>query len=284
MMAGMRRRRIVLAGGSALATATLRGHAAPVPLRLVVAYPPGGVSDEIARLLADRLAAERGSPVLVEHRPGGGGGIAMEMLSRAAPDGNLLVFSAGTPALAADSFQALVAQARAHAGAVRWATTGVGTTGYRVLEAISSRLGLEITHIPYKGGGQSIQDGLGGQFEVMSTNVAPAQLQHVALHRLTALAVGAPRRLQALPDTPTLAELGVPQANLMSRFGVFAPRGTSRALREALNAQVNRALKAPPIQARLREGHNAPGSDSVADFEAVICAEMTERATCRFGA
>jgi tripartite-type tricarboxylate transporter receptor subunit TctC len=319
MMAGMRRRRIVLAGGSALATATLRGHAAPVPLRLVVAYPPGGVSDEIARLLADRLAAERGSPVLVEHRPGGGGGIAMEMLSRAAPDGNLLVFSAitpltllprygpvrydplrdiapvaavmstptlvaGTPALAADSFQALVAHARAHAGAVRWATTGVGTTGYRVLEAISSRLGLEITHIPYKGGGQSIQDGLGGQFEVMSTNVAPAQLQHVALHRLTALAVGAPRRLQALPDTPTLAELGVPQANLMSRFGVFAPRGTSRALREALNAQVNRALKAPPIQARLREGHNAPGSDSVADFEAVICAEMTERATCRFGA
>lgn len=317
-MVDMRRRRVMLAGGSALAMAPLRSRAAAPPLRLVVAYPPGGVSDEIARLLADRLAAERGTPVLVEHRPGGGGGIAMEMLSRAAPDGRLLVFSAitpltllprygpvrydpqrdiapvaevmstptlvaGTPALAADSFQALVAHARAHPGAVRWATTGVGTTGYRVLEVIGNALGLEITHIPYKGGGQSIQDGLGGQFEVMSTNVAPAQLQYVAQQRLTALAVGAPRRLAALPDTPTLAELGVPQANLASRFGVFAPGGTARALREALNAQVNRALKAAHIQTRLRDGHNTPGGGSVAAFEAAICAEMGAAERCRFG-
>jgi tripartite-type tricarboxylate transporter receptor subunit TctC len=316
---GIQRRRIVLAGGSALATATWRSHAAAPPLRLVVAYPPGGVSDEIARMLADRLAAERGAPVLVEHRPGGGGGIAMEMLSRAAPDGQLLVFSAitpltllprygpvrydplrdiapvaevmstptlvaGTPALAADSFQALVAHARAHPGAVRWATTGVGTTGYRVLEALGNSLGLEITHIPYKGGGQSIQDGLGGQFEVMSTNVAPAQLQYVAQRRLTALAVGAPRRLAALPDTPTLAELGVPQANLMSRFGIFAPGGTPRALREALNEQINRALNSPEIRARLSAGHNAAGTGRVEVFEEAICSELPRvQRVCRLG-
>lgn len=327
-MAGLQRRRMLAraaalaggaalaragapAGGAALAALMAPSRAASPPLRLVVAYPPGGVSDEIARLLADRLAAERGAPVLVEHRPGGGGGIAMEMLSRATPDGQLLVFSAitpltllprygpvrydplrdiapvaevmstptlvaGTPALAAGTFQALVAQARAQPGAVRWATTGVGTTGYRVLELVSEALGLEITHIPYKGGGQSIQDGLGGQFEVMSTNVAAAQLQHVAQSRLKALAVAAPRRLAALPDTPTLAELGVPQANLASRFGVFAPGRTPRALREALNAQVNRALKATEIQARLREGHNTPGAGGVAAFEAAICAEMAQ--------
>jgi tripartite-type tricarboxylate transporter receptor subunit TctC len=317
-MAGMQRRRIVLAGG-ALATAALCSRAAAPPLRLVVAYPPGGVSDEIARLLADRLAAERGAPVLVEHRPGGGGGIAMEMLSRAAPDGQLLVFSAitpltllprygpvrydprrdiapvaevmstptlvaGTPALAADNFQALVAHARANPGAVRWATTGVGTTGYRVLEVIGNTLGLQVTHIPYKGGGQSIQDGLGGQFEVMSTNVAPAQLQYVAQRRLAALAVGAPRRLAALPDTPTLAELGVPQANLMSRFGVFAPGGTPRALREALNGQINRALDSAEIRARLSAGHNAAGTGRVEVFEEAICAELpTVQRTCRLG-
>jgi tripartite-type tricarboxylate transporter receptor subunit TctC len=316
---GIQRRRILLAGGSALAVAAWRSQAAAPPLRLVVAYPPGGVSDEIARMLADRLAAERGAPVLVEHRPGGGGGIAMEMLSRAAPDGQLLVFSAitpltllprygpvrydplrdiapvaevmstptlvaGTPALAADSFQALVAHARAHPGAVRWATTGVGTTGYRVLEAIGNSLGLEITHIPYKGGGQSIHDGLGGQFEVMSTNVAPAQLQHVAQRRFTALAVGAPRRLVALPDTPTLAELGVPQANLMSRFGIFAPGGTPRALREALNEQINRALNSPEIRARLSAGHNAAGTGRVEVFEEAICSELPRvQRVCRLG-
>jgi tripartite-type tricarboxylate transporter receptor subunit TctC len=316
---GIQRRRIVLACGSALAVAAWRSQAAAPPLRLVVAYPPGGVSDEIARMLADRLAAERGAPVLVEHRPGGGGGIAMEMLSRAAPDGQLLVFSAitpltllprygpvrydplrdiapvaevmstptlvaGTPALAADSFQALVAHARAHPGAVRWATTGVGTTGYRVLEAIGNSLGLEITHIPYKGGGQSIHDGLGGQFEVMSTNVAPAQLQHVAQRRFTALAVGAPRRLAALPDTPTLAELGVPQANLMSRFGIFAPGGTPRALREALNEQINRALNSPEIRARLSAGHNAAGTGRVEVFEEAICSELPRvQRVCRLG-
>ena len=316
---GIQRRRIVLAGGSALAVAAWRSQAAAPPLRLVVAYPPGGVSDEIARMLADRLAAERGAPVLVEHRPGGGGGIAMEMLSRAAPDGQLLVFSAitpltllprygpvrydplrdiapvaevmstptlvaGTPALAADSFQALVSHARAHPGAVRWATTGVGTTGYRVLEAIGNSLGLEITHIPYKGGGQSIQDGLGGQFEVMSTNVAPAQLQYVAQRRLTALAVGAPRRLAALPDTPTLAELGVPQANLMSRFGIFAPGGTPRASREALNEHINRALNSPEIRARLSAGHNAAGTGRVEVFEEAICSELPRvQRVCRLG-
>lgn len=129
--------------------------------------------------------------------------------------------------------------------------------------------------------GQSIQDGLGGQFEVMSTNVAAAPLQHVAQRRLKALAVAAPRRLAALPNTPTLAELGVPQASLASRFGLFAPGGTPRALREALNAQVNRALKSPAFQARLRSGQATPTGGTVTAPEAVICADMASGFGCR---
>ncbi|WP_284619177.1 tripartite tricarboxylate transporter substrate binding protein [Aquabacterium humicola] len=318
--AARRRALVALAGLGAglLLPAELRAAEDDRPLRIVLAYPPGGVSDEVARLLADRLAAERGTPVLVEHRPGGGGGIAMEMLARAAPDGRLLVFSAitpltllprygpvryqpqrdiapvaavmstatlvaGTPALPADSFAQLLALARARPGALRWATTGVGTTGYRVLEAVGQALKLDITHIPYKGGGQSLQDALGGQFEVMSTNVAPAQLQYVAQRRLKALAVGAPRRLPELPDVPTLAELGVPDANLVSRFGLFAPAGTPRALRRALNAEVNRALREPALRERLRAGHNAVAEGGVEDFEAAICAEMPSRGACHWG-
>jgi tripartite-type tricarboxylate transporter receptor subunit TctC len=247
----------------------------------------------------------------VENRPGGGGGIAMVMLSRAPGDGRLLVFSAisplamqplrydplrdiapvaavmstatlvaGTSALAADSFAQMVSLARAQPGALRWATTGVGTTGHRVFEAIASALGLEMVHIPYKGGGQSLVDALGGQFELMSTNVAAAQLRLVAQRRLKALAVGAPQRLAGLPGVPTLAELGLPQANRVSRFGLFAPGSLPRASREGLNAQVRRALQSPALQALLRAGHNEIGGGSVDDFEAAVCAEMARPAGC----
>lgn len=116
----------------------------------------------------------------------------------------------------------------------------------------------------------------------MSTNIAPAQLLHVAQGRLKALAVGAPRRVPSLPQVPTLAELGVPAANLVSRFGLFAPGGTPRALRRHLNAQVNRALQTPVLRARLRAGHNEIASGSVEDFEAAICAEMATAAACRW--
>lgn len=310
-------RRGVLGAAAVLAWGRATAVASTQPMRIVVAYPPGGVSDEIARLLAERLAVERGHPVLVENRPGAGGGIAMEMLAHGRPDGRLLVFSAlspltelprlglvrydplrdiapvaavmstatlvaGTPALAAGSLAQVVALARARPGSLRWATTGVGTTGHRVYQAVCTALGLEIVHIPYKGGGQSLVDGLGGQFELMSTNVAPAQLQYVAQRRLQALAVGAPQRIAALPEVPTLGELGLPQADLVSRFGLFAPGNTPRALRHSLNEAVNRALRTPALRERLRAGHNEIADGSVEAFEAAVCAEMPEPAACRW--
>jgi tripartite-type tricarboxylate transporter receptor subunit TctC len=311
----VRRRRLLAAAVGAAFTAP--SMAATPPLRIVVAYPTGGVSDEVARLIADRLSAEHGGPVLVENRPGGGGVIAMETLLHAPADGRLLVFSAltpltvqpqlaplrydplrdvapvvsvmstatlvaGTPALAAEGFAAMVSLARARPGELRWATTGVGTTGHRVYEAICSALGLDIVHVPYKGGGQSLVDALGGHFELMSTNVAAAQLQYVAQRRLKALAVGAPRRIAALPEVPTLVELGVPGANLVSRFGLFAPGATPLALRRRLNEQVNRALQSPVVVERLKAGYNEIGGGSVEDFEALICAEMGRPVACRW--
>jgi tripartite-type tricarboxylate transporter receptor subunit TctC len=233
------------------------------------------------------------------------------MLARAPADGRLLVFSAlspltmqplrydplrdvapvaavmatatlvaGTSALAADSFAQMVSLARAQPGTLRWATTGVGTTWHRVFEAIASALALQMVHIPYKGGGQSLVDGLGGHFELMSTNVAAAQLRLVAQQRLKALAVGAPQRLPALPAVPTLAELGVPQANRVSRFGLFAPGLAPRAWRDEVNAQVQRALRSPVLQARLRAGHNETAVGGVDQFETVVCAEMARPAGC----
>jgi tripartite-type tricarboxylate transporter receptor subunit TctC len=299
-------RRGALSAIAALAAPGLSRAAAP--LRIVVAYPPGGVSDEIARAVAAVLAEQTGMVVLVEHRPGAGGRIAMEWLARSSPDGLALCFCAitpltlmpryaapghdplpdvtpvigvmstptllaGTPALAAGSFSELLALARTGHVHIRWATTGVGTTGYRVLEAVSQASGMTFTHIPYKGGGQTLHDAVGGQFEVLSTNVAGTQLGHVRAGRLKPLAVGARARLDTLPGVATLAELGFASANLQSHFGLFAPGGTSPARVRHLNGQVDRALRHPSVQQRLLSGNNLPLAGSAEAFASLICNE-----------
>jgi tripartite-type tricarboxylate transporter receptor subunit TctC len=289
-----------------VAAATPPAWAAESALRLVVAYPPGGISDEVARALAEPLAAELGRPVRVEHRPGAGGALAMEMLARAPADGTVLVFSAaspltllpqlgptsydpqrdiapvaavmttpvlvvGTPVLAATDFGGLLAAARARPGTLRWASSGLGTTGHLVLEQVCLSAGVEIVHVPYKGGGQQLSDALGGQFEALSSNVAPTPLQHVRSGRLRALAVGAAQRLPVLPAVPTLAEAGHPEANLQSLFGLFAPGATPPALVRRLNAAVRAALV--PLQPRLLAASNLPQDGSAAEFAERIAVE-----------
>lgn len=305
-------RRQALAAGSALvlgAVAPSRAQAWPSkPVRLTVAYPPGGISDEISRALAEGLAARLGVPVLVDHRPGAGGSLAMEHLARSAPDGHALCFSAitpltlspllghqrfdpaaeieplisvmqtpilvvGTPALMGDTWEALVAQARLRPGAVRWASSGIGTTGHLVLEQVRRASGLDIAHIPYKGGGEQIQHALGGQFEVLSTNLAPAQVNLVQAGRLKALALGAPARLQVLPDVRTLAELGFPAANLGSVFGLFAPARTPAAILERLNAELNGVLGSAALRQKLATVNSVPTGGSRQAFTALIARE-----------
>nr|WP_316639159.1 tripartite tricarboxylate transporter substrate binding protein [uncultured Roseateles sp.] len=277
------------------------------PIHLVVAYPPGGVSDEISRALADKLAAQLGTPVLVEHRAGAGGALAMEMLAKAPSDGYTLVFSAisplvltphlgrvgyeplkdiapvvgvmftpvllvGTPALKASNFAEMLEAARSPGG-VRWATSGLATTGHRVLEQVKLISGANITHIPYKGGGQQLNDALGGQFELLSSNVGAQQLQHIRSGRFKPLAVGAPNRLDVLPDVPTLAELGYAPANLVSLFGIFAPGKTPEPVLARLNTELNRALQLPDIRQRLLAVNNLPAGGSAADFARHIARE-----------
>jgi len=275
------------------------------PVRIVVAYPPGGVSDAIARSLAKRVTTSLGVPVVVENRGGAGGVVAMESLRHAAPDGRTLVFSAVSPltiapllgstdldperdvtpvmsvmvtpvlvvathALASDTLAAVIVAARANVGGIRWATSGVGTTGHRVLERVQGSSGVDFTHVPYKGGSQQLVDALAGEFEVLSTNVGELQLRYVREGRLKALAVGAPKRLDVLPEVPTLAEAGFPEANLASTFGLFAPGRTPAQTVEELNRAFNAALRDPDIQQRLRAVGNLPAGGSPADFAGQI--------------
>lgn len=301
---------LALAGAAALRPVVAQPPWPTQALRIIVVYPPGGLSDGVARSLAERLALQLGVPVRVENRAGGGGSVGMQAVARAAPDGHTLAFSAvspltlrphlgavgydpfrdiepvasvmytpvllvGTPAFSGQRFADVLLQARERPEALRWATSGVATAGHLVLEQVQIGSGVTVTHIPYKGGGEQLTDALGGQFELLSTNMAPAQLRHIEAGRFKPLAVGALQRLDVLPHVPTFAELGLPHANVTSLFGVFAPGGTPAALLDRLNAEINQAVQSPAIRERLLASENLPATGDRSAFARRIREEWT---------
>ncbi|MGO4579915.1 Bug family tripartite tricarboxylate transporter substrate binding protein [Cupriavidus sp. 2TAF22] len=283
------------------------------PIRLIVAYPTGGISDAVARALGERLSAQMGGSVVVENKAGAGGSIGIDAVAKAAPDGYTLGFASTSPltlnphvghvnydpqrdiapvmsvmyspvllvatqSFAGKTFQDLLAQAKARPGSVRWATSGLGTVGHVMLEHVKSRAQADLTLIPYKGAGQQMNDALGGQFEVMSTNASPVLTQHMQAGRLRALAVGAPKRIASMANVPTLAELGYPKANLTSTFGIFAPAHTPPAIIARLNTELNKALAEPEVRERLLKGGEVPTGGTAAQFAAAIRAEYDDNA------
>lgn len=293
-----------------LAAACVAGVArAQAATQVVVAYPPGGVSDRVARVLAERLAPLLGVPVVVQNRPGAGGSLALAQLARAAPDGRTLGFCAisplslsphfgqaapavlpvsgvmhtplllvGTPALAARNFAEMVHGARASRAELRWATSGFGTLGHLALEQVRRELRLDVAHIPYTGGGPQLQDALAGRFELLSTNLAPLQIDYVRSGRLTGLALGSPARSPLLPTLPTFAELGAPGANRSSLFGLFAPPGTPVEEVARVNAACGEVLRQPGFRRMLADAGNLPAEGSAADFAREIAQESAANA------
>jgi len=299
---------LVAALGLVLVSAAASAQVIPKTIRLVVAYPSGGVSDVVARALADKLAAQLGSTLVVENKAGASGTIGMDAVAKAAPDGATLGFSAisplvlnphlgrspfdplkdiapvasvmyspvlllATPATGMRDLRSLLDDARARPGALRWATSGQASLGHIVLEQLRAAAQVDITHIPYKGGGQQLNDALGGQFEVLSTNAGPTVSAQIQAGRLRPLAVGAPARLDTLPKVATLAELGYPAANLSSQFGVFAPAGTPTILIEKYNVEINKALASPDLRAKLLATDNVPTGGRADTFADEIASE-----------
>lgn len=278
------------------------------PIKIVVAYPPGGVSDVVARALAEQLAPRLGTAVLVENRAGASGTLAVNAVAKSAADGYTLVFSALSPltlsphlgslsydplkdlvpvasvmvspvllaatsALPQGDFKALLTRARQQPGHMRWATSGNGSLGHLMLESIAATAQVHMSHVPYKGGGQQITDALGGQFEILSVNTSGPVLQHVREGKLRALTVGAPARLDALPGIPTLGELGFASANLNSRFGLFAPAGTPAAVLDKLNTHINTLLATPAMRERLQAAECVAAPASLPELARIVAAE-----------
>lgn len=283
------------------------------PVRIVVSYPAGGVSDNVARALSDKLSAQIGQSVLVENKAGAGGAIGLDQVAKSPADGYTIGFASispvalsphlskmafdpqkdlqpvvsvmyspvlilGTKINTAAGFTELVQQAKKEPGSIRWATAGLASLGHIVLEQVRYTGKVDITHVPYKGGGQQLNDGLGGQYEVLSTNASPTLIPHIQSGSLKPLAVGAPKRLESLPSVPTLAELGYSAANMTSLFGIFAPAGTPQDVLNRLNAEINKALSHPDIQQRLKSSDNVPTGGSAEAFAKQIAAESAQNA------
>jgi tripartite-type tricarboxylate transporter receptor subunit TctC len=282
------------------------------PVRIIVVYPPGGTSDAVTRLLAEKLAPSLGQQVLVENRGGAGGAIGMDAMAKSAPDGHTIAFAAispvtllphvgkvpydapkeiaplasvmyspvyllATPAFTGKDFAEVVAQAKARPGSLRVGTSGIATLGHLMVEQLRIA-GLDMTHVPYRGGGQVITDAAGGQFELFTANPSPGVNAMLLQGKFRILAVAAPKRLPALPAIPTMTELGYPDSNYTSHFGFFAPAKTPEAAMKRLHTEINAALALPDIVDRLTRLDNVVATGTAAEFALVIRREYEANA------
>ena len=283
------------------------------PLKIIVPYPSGGVTDVAARLLADRLAVALGYAVVVDNRAGAGGLLGLDAVAKST-DGHTFALAAispltllphlrhvpfdpfkdftpvasvmyspvyvlATPLFTGKRFEEVLHQAKANPGKLSWATSGVGSVGQIMLEQIKRKAGADIAHIPYRGGGsQIVADAAGGNFELFTSNPFPNLSGLIAKGKLRILAVTGPSRLAGLPDMPTLAELGYPLANLTSLFGLFAPAKMPSEQVQRLNAEMNKVLVQKEIQERLTKLDNVVAIGTSAQFASIIQSESVANA------
>ena len=257
------------------------------PIRIINPFPPGGSIDQISRLLQPHLQQGLGQSIVIENRVGASGSIGTAAAAKAAPDGYTWVFVFDThgvnpsvmPNLPFDTlkdltpvmligkgamvvtahsatpyktFNEVVQAARANSGAISYGTIGSGSLAHLAMTAMGSTLKSTWTHIPYKGGGPLVSDGIAGHVPVTMATYA-LWAPHIASGRLRALAVTSPRRIAQLPDVPTVAELGVPGFEAQAWWGVLAPAGTPPAMIARMNAEIAKALKLPAVQERMTQ-------------------------------
>ena len=253
------------------------------PIRLIAPFPPGGTTDVLCRLVAQKLTDALGRQVVVENRPGAAGNIGHEYAARAAPDGYTLLLSATGalvtnqflykrlgydpyndfapvslvatsgpvlvvhPSVPARSVRELIALAKARPGQLNYGSGGRGTTAHIVGEVFKTAAAVNIVHVPYKGGGMAVTDLVAGQIEMSFADMVPS-VPHVKSGRLRALAVTSEQRSPALPELPTMAEAGVKEPFPQTWWAITAPKGTPAAIISRINAELERIMKQPDLR------------------------------------
>jgi tripartite-type tricarboxylate transporter receptor subunit TctC len=268
------------------------------PIKVIVPYPPGGGTDRMGRILAEKFQSKWGQPAIVENRSGAGGNTGAEYFSKTAPDGYTLLFAAQVqyviaqslydklgfdpegfvpitvvstspnvlvvnPKVPADSLPKLIALAKENPGKLNYASTGSGSSQHLAAELLKSMAGIEAVHIPYKGTAPALTDLVAGHVQVMFMEISNALAQAQA-GKLRVLAVAGEKRNAALPGIPTVAET-LPGFVSMQWTGLAAPAGTPPAIAEKLSTAVADALKQPDVAQRLHELSLEPVGSSPAE-------------------
>jgi tripartite-type tricarboxylate transporter receptor subunit TctC len=279
------------------------------PVRIIVAYPPAGTTDLLARLVAQKMNETWRQPVIVENRPGANGNIGTDIAARATPDGytitmgtagthsinntlypkltwhaqrdfapislvavvpNLLVVTNGLPI---KSVKDLVAYAKANPGKLTFGSPGNGATAHLSMELFQTLTGTKMLHVPHKGSAGVLADVTSGQIALAMDNI-PVYLPHAQSGRIRALAVSTAQRVSAAPDIPTVAEAGVPGFEALSWFGLLAPAKTPKAIVDKLQAETTRALKLPEVSERISTLGAQPVGGTSQEYAAFIASEI----------
>ena len=310
----IRRREFIVAVGGAATLSTVSrvawAQAYPSrPVRIVASFAPAGSSDIVARLTGQWLSERFGQQFIVENRPGGGGNIGTEAVVRAPPDGYTLLVVGGWnainatlydklsfnfirdiapvaginrepyvivvhPSVSAKTVPEFIAYAKANPGKVTMASGGIGAPSHVSGELFKMMAGVNLVHVPYRGGGPAVTDLLGGQVQIMFAPTPPS-IEHIRSGKLRALAVTTATRLDVLPDIPTVGEF-VPGYEASNWYGVGIPKNTPVEIVDKLNKEINTGLADPKIKARLADFGGTPLVVSPADFGKLI-AEETEK-------
>jgi tripartite-type tricarboxylate transporter receptor subunit TctC len=291
--------------------ATPAAVAAEHTITLVVPYAAGGGNDVIARIVAQRMSATLGQPIMVENRGGAGGTIATRQVAKAAPDGATLLIATSSlainpslypnvgydpgkdfapigliasssnvvlvhPSVPARSIAELIALAKQQDGKPTFASTGTGSSVHLAAELFAGMAGVKLTHIPYKGSGPALNDLLGGHVTMMFATMASAAGLVRDASKVRALAVTGAARSTLFPDLPTVAEAGLPGYEAVLHYGIVAPAGTPAAVVNKLNTALNVALGDGEVKKRLATEGAEPLPSSPGQYAADIASEQTK--------
>ena len=278
------------------------------PVRMIVGFPPGGATDLVARIIQPKMSAGLGRQVIIDNRPGANGVISNELIARAEPDGHTIGFGhIGTlvisptiqkvpydvqkdlapiglvvslqniiivhPTLPAKNLKEYIALAKAKPGTMLYATSGSGSPGHLAAVLMESLAGVQMTHVPYKGGGPLITDLVAGHipsaFAVISTG-----MPHVRSGKVRAIAVTGEKRAEAAPNVPTVAESGIKGYAATNWYGMLAPAGTAQAIIDRHSRELVAALKASDVVQQLKDQGIEAAPSSPAEFARFIAAEQ----------